>query len=441
MHALRLGAAYAATLTLFSIHAQAQQSEAVAAEPAAPPKQTATANALARDAYVRAVLAANPSVESARQAWRAARAREEQAGAFEDPMIQFGMAPLSIGSSMRFGFDIGISQQLPWFGKRALERDVMTAEAAAAESDIESVRRELAMTAVSLYDRYYVAFRSLEINSQHVQLMQSMRTAASTQYEAGRGSANDALQAEAELTQLERQAAVLEADRDVLVAQMNELLHRDPSVPLSPPVDALVPAGSADVQDPKELEQAAIARRPEITSARFRVRAEASKAEAAGRAYYPNIMLETSYSTMWDMPEHRWMVGVGVNIPLPTDARSGAIDEAHAARAQYEREIERMSDMVKTQVYVATRRIRESEHVLLLFQTRLLPVAREQVSVAHAGFIASQTAFMTVVQAERNLRSVELEQKMVEAEHAGRKAELDRALGRIPGLGAEEAQP
>jgi cobalt-zinc-cadmium efflux system outer membrane protein len=302
------------------------------------------------------------------------------------------------------------------------------------------VRRELAMTALLLYDQYFVAFRSLEINAQHLELMQSMRAAAIAQLESGRGSAHDALQAEVQLTHLERDAAVLEADRDIARAQMNELLHRDPATPLPPPVVELATRAPPDVQDAKQLEQDVLARRPEIASARFHARAQAARAEAARREYYPTFTLSTSYSSMWDMPEHRWVVGVGINVPLPSDRRAGAIDEARAAHAEYESEIARMSDLAKTQVYVALRKVQESEHVLRLFETRLLPIAREQADASQAGFGASQIAFISVVEAEKNLRSVELDHKLAQAECDRRHAELDRALGRIPGLEVEEGK-
>lgn len=433
MHSTLQAAAFAVVLVLAPAHAGAQETPDM--------KSIASATVLDRSAYVRAVLNANPSIEVARQSWKAALARVRQAGAFDDPMIEVSMAPLSIGSSnARFGYEVGISQQLPWFGTRALERDVMKAEAAATESDLATTRRELAMTALLLYDDYYVAFRSLEINAQHVELMKSMRAAATAQFEAGRGSAQDALQAEAELTHMEHDAVTLSSARDVVLAQMNELLHRDPDAPLPPPVAELPMRSAPDVQSAKQLEEQAISQRAEISSARLHARAEAVKADAAGRDYYPSFTVSTSYSSMWDMPEHRWMVGVGINVPLPTERRAGMVDEAHAARAQYESEVERMSDMARTQVYVALRKLRESEHVLELFEKRLLPVAREQVDAAQAGFIASQSSFMAVVAAEKNLRSVELEQKMAQAESDRRNAEFDRALGRIPGLDVEESK-
>jgi len=70
-----------------------------------------------------------------------------------------------------------------------------------------------------------------------------------------------------------------------------------------------------------------------------------------------------------------------------------------------------------------------------------LPVARDQIDAARAGFTASQNPFMAVVEAEKNLRSVELDYQMARAECDRHRAELDRALGRIPGLDGQEDKP
>ncbi|HEX2670671.1 MAG TPA: TolC family protein, partial [Polyangiaceae bacterium] len=195
---------------------------------------------LDRETFVRAVLARNPSIESARQGWRAALARVRQSGAFDDPMVELQVAPLSLASSKApVGYEAMVSQTLPWFGKRSLDAAVADAEARAVKSDFEGTKRELALTALMLYDEYFVTYRSLEVHVEHVALMQAIRDAASAQFSSGRGSAQDTLQAEAELTHMEHDAVVLSSQREVLVAQMNELLHRPPGEPLPPPPTTL----------------------------------------------------------------------------------------------------------------------------------------------------------------------------------------------------------
>jgi outer membrane protein TolC len=76
--------------------------------------------------------------------------------------------------------------------------------------------------------------------------------------------------------------------------------------------------------------------------------------------------------------------------------------------------------------------------VLGLFEQRLFPIAREQIEAARASFTASRSPFMAVVEAERNLRSIELDYQRARAECDKRHAELERALGRMPGVDGKE---
>ncbi len=396
---------------------------------------------LERGAYVRAVLHRNRSVEAARQGWRAAIARVRQSGAFDDPMVTLEVAPLSIVSSTaRFGYAAEVSQRLPWPGKRSLEESAAKAEADAQRSDYEAARRELALSASLLYDQYFVAAHSLEINGHHVEVMRTMRAAAMAQFESGRGSAQDSLQAEFELTHMEHDAVVLATQRDVTVAQMNELLHRAPELPLSPPPRDLPAIPGTELGDMQHLQGEAVERRPDIAGARQRARAQQARAERAGRDAYPDLTVSTSYNSMWDMPEHRWMLGLSFDLPLQTRRRGGMADEADAMRAQYEADASRLSDMARTQVVVALKHVEESAHVMRLYEERLIPIARQRVEAARAAFIASQTPFVAVVDAAKNLRGAELEGQVARADYQRRRGELDQALGRIPGLdGSEEA--
>lgn len=396
---------------------------------------------LERTAFVREVLRRNPSIESAQSGFRAALARTREEGSFEDPMVDVAIAPLSIGSKQApFGYEIGVSQKLPWFGKRGFEQAAASAEAAAAKADYEAVERELAVSAVMLYDQYFVTTRSLAINAQHIALMQSMQSAAAAQFASGRGSVQDALQAEAELTHLEHDAVMLATERDVTVAQMNELLHRAPELPLPAPV-AELPIPAVPDAPSTTLEGEAVEHRPDIVAVRERARAEAARGERAEREGYPDFTLSTSYNSMWDMPQHRWMVGLGLNVPIQRGRRAGAADEARAMHAQFEHDAARLSDAARTQVFVSLKQLTESRHVLALYEKRLLPVAQQQIDAARAGFSTSQNPFVSVVDAERNLRRVELDYQAERAAYGVRRAELDRALGRIPTLDWKEALP
>ena len=91
-------------------------------------------------------------------------------------------------------------------------------------------------------------------------------------------------------------------------------------------------------------------------------------------------------------------------------------------------------DEVRLGVRSGADRLAEARHVVRLFRDRLLPAARDQVDAARSGFETGRNSFLALIDAERNLRNVELGYEETLADLGRRRAELDRALGRIPGL-------
>lgn len=390
---------------------------------------------LDRASLVRAVVARNPSVESAKQAYRAARARQPQAEALPDPMLMYEFAPLSIGSSkVPYGHTIQLSQSFPWPGKLSGRGEAARSEAAAMREQIEVVKLDLALEASELYDDYWLIARSLEITAAHEKLLRELAASARAQYEVGRGSLQDPLQAEVELTHVEHQALVLRSQRQMAVARMNALLHRRPEAPLPGAPEKLGVSEKLPARS-QELQKRALASRSELRSAGAKVRAAQSSTEVAEREYYPDFTLSGTYTTMFMETEHQWMVGLEFPIPVSRGGRGGAVDEASAQVAEARSEVSREVIEIRSQVDVARLAVVEAIHVVRLYRKRLLPVARAQVAAARSGYQTGSNDFQAVVSAERNLRDVELAYLSALAELSKRRARLTRALGEMPGVG------
>src|SRR6478736_1568857 len=99
---------------------------------------------------------------------------------------------------------------------------------------------------------------------------------------------------------MEHDAAVLASQRDIAVAQMNELLHRAPELPLPPPPPELPMPVVPNPGETERLETDAVAHRSEITAAHQRAQGAQARADRAGREYYPDVTVSTSYNSMWE---------------------------------------------------------------------------------------------------------------------------------------------
>jgi cobalt-zinc-cadmium efflux system outer membrane protein len=378
---------------------------------------------LDRAAVVAAVLARNPDLDAARASWRAAVAAYPSAIALEDPMASYALAPFSIGSNARFGQRIEISQKLPWPGKRTLRGDAALAEAEAAQADFESLRLDLAEAAVQAFDDNYIVTRALDINQHHRELLERIERSALAQYAAGRASQQDSLEARAHVIELDRECLMLEQQRGVAVATLNRLLHRKVDADLPPPPARLVVARSAE--PPRE--------NPKQRAAAARIRARQASVDEADRAFYPDFEIMGSYDSVWDIWQHRWMIGVGIEIPLQRGKRGADLERARAEQAKAVADLASVTDMLDEGRERARREVDESSKTLELYQNQLLPTTRERVDAALAGFTSGQNPFSTVVMAEHELRDVELAIERTRADLDRQLAALDRLEGRIPG--------
>lgn len=390
---------------------------------------------LDRAALVRAVLERNPTVAAARHALRSALAEPARVTALDPPTVEYTFAPLSIASSdVRFGHVIRLGQRIPWPGKLAAAGDAAMARAEASKFRVRQVELALATTAASLFDRHGAVTRALALNREHEALAIEIKAAAQAQYTAGKAPQQDVLQAEVALSHVLHQRAVLTSRRAILRARINGLLRRPPHLPLSlrlpsREVDLSLPSGT------EVLQAEAVARRPELRAARAVIDGNAASIDLANRGYFPDFRIVTSYNTMWAQPAHRWMAGVGLDLPFfQLSARSAGVDAAEAQLSASAADLQRLEDEVRVEVESARQRVVEALHVVRLYRERLLVAARAQVDAASVGYTTGQNGFQALAAAERAVRDLEIEFEYAVATASERSAALASTIGRMPVL-------
>lgn len=396
---------------------------------------------LERGVLVETVLERNPSLEAARQAWQAAVARPAQAGALADPRLSYGVAPLSIGSSdVDLGQELRVEQALPYPGLRPLRRAQAEAEAEAVLSDYRTAVLELASSAALLFEDYRLVHRAIEINQEHLRLVQDFQEVAAARYAAGLATQQDPILAEVEGAELLQRQAELEADRQELEARINALLHREPGLPLPVPAAAAAEPLPA-LASPEGLEEAALAARPEMARRLAELQARQAEVGLARGERKPDLGVMGSYNSMWMDTEHRFMVGVSVDLTVWRRRIEAAEVEAAARAAQAKSEREHLAIEIRADVRGKLVRLAEKRRRLELFTDRLLPAVRDSIQAARAAFETGQASFLTVIEAERGLRRAQLGYEQAMADLRRGQVELDRAVGRLPDGGTAPAVP
>lgn len=389
---------------------------------------------LEREQLVQEVLRRNPSLGAARHAWRAMLERYPQQTSLDDPSAGFGVAPRSIGSNaVRDGYTGELAQRLPFPGKLSLRGEIALASAEAAEGDFEALRRRLAETASLLFDDYYLLARAIEINDAHVLLLEELREIAIARYAAGEAAQQDPLQADVEHAHRLHDGAVLRSEQRVTAARIGALLHRRSEAPLPPPPSRLDPP-ALEPLEVDALVLRALRERPELRAAEARVRGRRSGVALARREFLPDVTLVGGWDGLWQEAELRPMVGLSIDLPIRIARRRAALAEANAELSGATSERTALEDEVRFEVTSAALRVEESRHVLHLIENRVLPAARDRVEAARAGFETGRNGFDALIEAERQLRDAELDRETSVAKLSQRHAELQRAIGALPGL-------
>jgi cobalt-zinc-cadmium efflux system outer membrane protein len=265
------------------------------------------------------------------------------------------------------------------------------------------------------------------------------KATAAGHYEVTHAAQAEPLTAEVELAHVVHRGVVLTAERAVILARINGLLHRRPEEPL-PPAPDRPDIAIGDLSDAAAFQTEALARRPERLRGEALVRGSDLGVERAEIDYFPDFTVSTGYSSMWREGEHQWMAGFGFDLPLALGRRRAAVDEAEARRMEARSRLEGTEDRIRVEVETARQRLMEAHHVLAVYRERLLPTAKARIDSARINYTTGLGAFEEMIAAERALRDLEIQNVEAVADLGRRRAEFERALGRTPGLGKESGQ-
>ncbi len=371
-----------------------------------------------------AVLASNPELAAWHESWRAATARVDQPTSLGNTSVSYSFAPGSIGSdAVRYGQVVQIEQSFR-LGQTKLERQVARAEADEAAHDAAAKGQQLVLVATTLYDEYYALTRALETNAEHADLVSALLDLATVRYSTGHAPQQDPIQAELEVAHIDHERVVLESQREVVAAQINGLLHRPPDTPLPPPPDRV--AVDRDETEPRDSV------RPQAQAAIAQEDAAEQQIALARRRFSPSVSVMGTYNSMWATVEHQFMVGAGISIPLQVRSLRGGVNEAEAQRRAARHRREAVDDAIEVERAAARHQLDEAHHVVQLHAERLLPAGRARVEAAQVGYETGANDFSAVIEAERELRKIELDYHRALASLADKRAELDYATGVAP---------
>ncbi len=377
------------------------------------PGATAPPEPLTPTAAVREALAGNPGLEALRRRAEALAAVPSQAGTLPDPRLHLNAMNLPVDSlalsqEAMTQLQVGFSQALPFPGKLALREAVARHRAEAAAARVAELRLALARDVRLVWWNLYYLDRALALLARNRELMRQLVSIARTKYRVGKGLQQDVLLAELELSRLLEEELALQGLRRREEARLNALLGREAFETVRLPAEPPVPLPEVP-REAQPLVAQALQARPLLAVRQAELEAARQALALARRDYYPDFQVSAAYGYRQDAPGGRdrpdfLSLMFSMSLPLRADRRQDrAVDERTARLAEARERLAEARLQVEREIVQALTDLRRAREQALLFETGIIPQARQTVASMLAGYQVNQVDFLNLARAQITL--------------------------------------
>jgi outer membrane protein TolC len=366
---------------------------------------------------------------------QAATERVMPAGALPDPKFRTELMditkmgeqnptilPSNVGST-RYTF----MQDLPWFGKRGLKREIAQLEADGSQSKATVSWSELvARVKTTQAQRYYLQ-GSEKLTLEILDLMAQLEKIAQVRYGSGLAAQQDVIRAQVEQTSMQHELVALQSERAQSDARLNALLARPSSATLAA-AEKLRALPMPGQHDAATLAQRVRSRNPQLFTEEARIRAAEKNRDLTYKNRYPDFTLSIS-PTQYQSAIKEWGLMLEVNIPLQQSSRRAQEREAEAMLLAAQSRKEALANQLLSDLAENLTAMEAAEHSDMLMTSSLLPQAELTFNSALAGYENGKVDFATLLDAQRQIRQARQTQIKAQFEAQMRLAEIEKLIG------------
>lgn len=387
------------------------------------------------DSLLEFAKARNPEYAGMRYEAEAAAERVGPAGALPDPKLRTELMDITKGgeqnptlSPSRAGSTrYTLMQDVPWFGKRELKREIADLEAHGARGRAFGTWSEIAAKIKTSHAQMYYLAKSESLTREILDLMIRLEKIAQVRYAGGLAAQQDVIRAQVEQTAMRNELIAVEAEHHHLHARLNTLLGRPVTAPLAMP-DQLKPLPVPAKLDYAALEERARARNPMLSADGSRIQAAEKSRELAYKNRYPDFTFGI-VPNQFRNSVREWDLMMEVNIPLQQSSRRAQEREAEAMLSAASSRRDATANQILADLSENLAALDAARRTEMLTTDSLLPQSELTFRAALAGYETGKVDFATLLDAQRQIRQARLNQFKAQAEGQARLAEIERLLG------------
>ena len=390
------------------------------------------------DSLVNKAIRVSPKLSMLRAKRKVAENKIPQVSNLPNPMLMLGLMNLPTGS---FSFNeepmtqkvIGLQQTIPFPGKLSAMEDAAAIDTLIIDKEIKDAENEIRKNVSQLY--YSLSFfrKSLMYANENKNLLEKISEVVSTKYSVSTASQQNLVKVQLEITSLSDKIEDLKSKEGSALASINALLLQEPATPVA--TETFDKINTIDVTVSR-LDSLARANRPYLQGIQLSQEKGKLKESVAKKDYLPNFTLGVQYGQRdklqkTGMSQNDFLsFTVGVSLPINYGGKiSSKVEEAASIQELYNQQYYNAFQYLNGVFGTDVTDLNSLKDRIKLFETGLLPQANQNLSSAMSGYQVNKIDFINVIDAQKQLYSIETNLYKLKTNYLKKIAELEFLTG------------
>lgn len=400
---------------------------------------TSVTNDPVLSALVSEALVNNPEIQAAQYERDAASQRIAPAQALDDPILEAGVinAPLASSPFSREDMTmkmIGLSQRLPFPGKRGLRKEVAAQDAQSINYGYQETINRVIRDIKTAYFDLSLTLETIKLVERNKLILEELLHIAEGHYAVGIGSQADVLKAQTQVSTMLDELLQLERKRPSIEAEIIRALGRNNAIVIPHPGPLQLHEKSLNLE---LLRETAVTQRPQLLALQSIMARTEKERDLARKNYYPDFDVRLSYgqrnNSLIDGSSRPDMVSLSVAINLPVWRENKITPRVVESLALHER-ANSLYQMQRNEIVASLRQqtamAEQNLKSIRLYQTAILPQARLTVESALAAYRVNRVDFLTLLDSQMTVFNYEISLVSAIANYNMALAEIDFLTGK-----------
>ena len=372
----------------------------------------------------------NPEIQAMRQNVKAKEARARAEGILDDPSLRVEMMDLSKenpfptpGNAIQTRYEI--SQMLPYPGKLSLQKRMALLEVLMETAELKAKEIEIITMLKEAYYEYLFIDESIKVAKEIKGLISNMARIAEIKYATGEVAQQDVIKAQVELTMLINEIIVLEAEKEIVQAEIKGLLSRAQDTPLLEPEG--MPEKKVDIKI-GELIDKALEVSPDLQMMRYEIEVKGLEVELAKKNYYPDFMVGIA-PIQREGRFDAWDAMFQVNVPIWRTKYDNQVGAAVNTVESLKSKLRGEENIKAAEVKEGAIKVETADKIRMLYETSLIPQVELSFDSALKNYQTGKVDFLTLIDTERILKKTRIEHLDTVITYYKKVASLERVVG------------